>query len=68
MNNQKEFNATIDKLEEMPSFSMDQSDHNRLLLSAIVSIAISLKRIADGLEIEGPIDHDLNIKWSKDNG
>lgn len=34
-----------------------------------LSIAISLKRIADSLEkdkVEGPIDPKLNINWSKD--
>lgn len=49
--NEKEFNETVDKLEPMLDFPMSKNDMESLKSSAIVSIAISLKRIADKLEL-----------------
>jgi hypothetical protein len=49
--NEKEFNETIDKFEPMLAFPMSANDMESLKATAIVSIAISLKRIADKLEI-----------------
>jgi hypothetical protein len=45
--NEKEFNETVDKLEPMPGMPMSSRDTANLTTNAIVSIAISLKRIAD---------------------
>lgn len=49
--NEKEYNEVIDKFEPIPEFPMSIKDMESLKASATVSIAISLKRIADKLEL-----------------
>ncbi len=45
-----EYNNIIDRFEELPSVVLDAEDHKFLQHNANVSIAISLKRIADSFE------------------
>jgi flagellar basal body-associated protein FliL len=49
--NAEDYNNTINKFEPIPEFKMNASDSKSLQMSAITSIAISLKRIADKLEL-----------------
>lgn len=49
--NLEDYNKTIDKFEAMPEFKMNNADSASLQMSAVISIAISLKRIADKLEL-----------------
>jgi hypothetical protein len=49
--NLEDYNNTIDKFEDMPEFKLNELDSASLEMSAVVSIAISLKRIADKLEL-----------------
>ena len=49
LNNEKEFNETLSMLEPMPSFPMSRNDKECIEASALISIAISLKRLADSL-------------------
>jgi len=49
--NIKNYNDIIDKFEAMPEFKLNSINVTSLQCSAIVSIAISLKRIADKLEV-----------------
>jgi len=52
MTNDEVFNKLFDKLEPMPdALGMDRADAERLDISCQYSIAISLKRIADKLEL-----------------
>jgi len=72
--NEKEFNETVDKFEPMLNFPMSVGDMESLKASAIVSIAISLKRIADvicrpppvvaGLDSMTP---EMKEEWEKVN-
>lgn len=41
------FNEIVDKMEPMPDFEMEDDDMESLRTNSIVSIAVSLKRIAD---------------------
>jgi len=50
IDNEKEFNEVVNKFEPMLDFPMDANDVENMRTNAIVSIAISLKRIADSLE------------------
>jgi hypothetical protein len=47
--NSEEFNKVIDRLEPLPNIGMDEADSDSLKTTSIVSIAISLKRIADSM-------------------
>lgn len=44
------YNNLIDKFEDMPEIKLTTIDREGLELSAVVSQAISLKRIADALD------------------
>ncbi len=59
IDNSKEFNETIKKLEPMLDFEMDADDVESLKTTSIVSIAISLKRIADSMEAKVPTDEQV---------
>lgn len=57
IDNKKEFNETIDMFEPMPDFPMSEDDVTNLRTNAIVSIAISLKRLADAFEADAETEH-----------
>jgi len=58
--NEKEYNNVINKLEPLIDFAMSKNDMESLNDSAIVSIAISLKRIADALT-EAPVPRQFDV-------
>jgi len=49
IDNEKEFNEVVNKFEPMPEFPMSVHDVECMRINAIISIAISLKRIADAM-------------------
>ena len=57
IDNEKEFNEVIDMLEPMPDFPMSADDVTNLRTNALVSIAISLKRLADAFEQDSETEH-----------
>lgn len=64
------YDKLVKQFEPMPSFKLYKQEAEGLRTSALASIAISLKRIADSLEkdqIEGPPDCALNIKLCNDD-
>lgn len=56
--NEEEFNEIVDKFEPVPAIPLSETDSESLRTSAIVSIAISLKRIADSM-LECDDDFDI---------
>jgi hypothetical protein len=57
IDNEKEFNDTVEMFEPMPDMEMNKDDVDNMRTNAIVSIAISLKRIADVICREKSIAH-----------
>ena len=66
--NEKEFNQTIAKLEPMPDMPMSVGDMESLKTSAIISIAISLKRIADVICRPPPIMAEMTPEMQEEWG
>lgn len=65
MNGEEKVASICSDLEPMQAFQMSDNEARGVEITALHSIALSLKRIADKLELNQNLDKAADILWSK---